>query len=582
MASGRKEINMSRKGVEIAGTWAPLLGLALLFGVSAGLLQAVLGYPEILIESNRYAFQAFNQAKAPALVGMIGLLLCGGLLWVISGRIEPRFEPSTGRQVLLAGRAAGAVWVLSALDWLVLAAFWNAETPDIIFLVFSRLALLFYGIAAPLLLAFWTLRLSREHTLYLRLGWLAALGLALAFACSLVWLLNSLLPVDAGYYGTAGMLRELSMVGSAVWLAWLSLVGLRLLGEKRNNDLQPERSRLLRWAGKLGLILLALVIILAFSFFNLFAHPVPRTDAVPAEPSLSGTMLYQIIWIYEKLFNPVTSVVQLRTQSTGVLKPQLSGISLQDISASGVPAKFLCPQRSSSDRAILYIHGGGFAVGLSDQHLNFSAELAKATGACVLLPEYRLAPEHPYPAGLQDCVTAYQWLTEQHYAPDHIVVMGESAGANLTLSLALYLRDHHEALPAGLVSMSAPTDLTMSSSTYKTRAWVDPILGSGLPQDAYKAYLGGQDGEARDPLVSPLYGDLHNLPPTYLIVGTQEVLLNDSERMADKMRLAGDQVKLEIWPGMWHTHPLVVGNLVPESKLATLHIVDFIQKEWGE
>jgi len=257
--------------------------------------------------------------------------------------------------------------------------------------------------------------------------------------------------------------------------------------------------------------------------------------------------------------------------------PLQPGVSLEKVDASGVPAQLIVAPGAVKSRFILYLHGGGFAQAATDQHRVIVAGLSQATGASGLLPDYRLAPEHPFPAGLNDCVTAYRWLRSQGVAASHIAIAGESAGGNLTLATALSLRQSGEVLPAALVAISAPTDLTMKGEMYKTKALVDPILGSGLPQDAFALYINHGTKDLRNPLISPWYGDVHGFPPTLLQVATQEILLSDSTRMADRLKAARVEVKREVWPGMFHAF-FGTPQFLPEARLATQHIVKFIRR----
>jgi acetyl esterase/lipase len=177
-------------------------------------------------------------------------------------------------------------------------------------------------------------------------------------------------------------------------------------------------------------------------------------------------------------------------------------------------------------------------------------------------------------------VTAYRWLLSQGIAASQIVIAGESAGGHLALTTTLAVRDRGDALPAVLVAMSPATDMAMTGETHKTKALVDPILGAGLPQDAFALYTNHGATDPRTPLVSPLYADVHGMPPTLLQVGTQEVLLSDSTRMADRLKAAGVETKLEVWPGMFHAFS--AGDaFFPEGRLAQKHIVKFIRQHLG-
>ena len=177
-------------------------------------------------------------------------------------------------------------------------------------------------------------------------------------------------------------------------------------------------------------------------------------------------------------------------------------------------------------------------------------------------------------------MTAYRWLLSQGVAASQSAIAGESAGGNLALATTLALRESGDALPAVLVAISPATDMAMTGETFKTKAFVDPILGAGLPQDAYALYTNHGATDPRNPLVSPLYADVHGMPPTLLQVGTQEVLLSDSTRMADRLKAAGVETKLEIWPGMMHA--FTVGfDVIPDARLAAQHVVKFIRQHLG-
>jgi len=176
-------------------------------------------------------------------------------------------------------------------------------------------------------------------------------------------------------------------------------------------------------------------------------------------------------------------------------------------------------------------------------------------------------------------VTVYRWLRSQGVAASQIVMMGGSAGAHLTLTTAVALRESGDALPAALVAESPPTDMAMTGETFRTKALVDPILGWGLAKNAFAAYTRNGAIDVRNPLVSPLYADVHGFPPTFLQVGTQEILLSDSIRMVQKMKATGVEVKLEVWPGMFHGWQSI--NFIPEAQLAKAHKVKFIRRHLG-
>lgn len=335
-----------------------------------------------------------------------------------------------------------------------------------------------------------------------------------------------------------------------------------------------NRRHILQLGAKLGMGLTGGTFVLARSGLTVATTPFVESDEVPAEPSFEGTLIYGIAMLHQYV-SPIQTVAQERAiPPTSIPLPR--GISLKKVNAAGVPAQLICSVGALKNRVILYVHGGGWAVPLQDQDRVAASQLSQAIGACVLLPEYRLAPEHPFPDGLNDCLTAYLWLRDQGVAASQIVVIGGSAGGNLTLALAIALRERREPLPAALVAMSPPTDLAMTGKTYTTRAAADPVLGGELAKNSYLAYTNNGRVDTRNPLVSPLYADLHGLPPTLLQVGTQEVLLSDVTRLAERLQAAGVQVELEIWPGMFHGWNFF-GDFLPESRLAIQHIVKYIR-----
>lgn len=223
-------------------------------------------------------------------------------------------------------------------------------------------------------------------------------------------------------------------------------------------------------------------------------------------------------------------------------------------------------------RTVLYLHGGGYVSGSPHSHRPVIDEIAWAAHAHVLAPHYRLAPEHPYPAALVDAWTSYWWLLKQGVPAGQIVVAGDSAGGGLTIALLLALRDAGAPLPAGAVGLSPWLDLAMTGGSIRANAASD-YLNENILNASARMYLAG--GDARDPLASPLYADLHGLPPLLIQVGTAEMLLDDSRRFAKRARAAGSAVLLEEWPGMvhvWHfTH-----RVEPRARQAIEHIGWFV------
>lgn len=576
------------------------LGLTAIYAVSSYLLQANLNFPEILLEKAPIAMQVFNQSSAANLLGFLGLFASAYCLWIFSAGFARHDPNAASQQIHRAGAAAALIWMVSLLAWLLLSLFWTRGMLEEVYPVVSALVLILYGIIVPLLLSLWTWRIDSIHRSYRALAVLGVLGLLATAFRSAVWVLNGWLPVEQGYYGAAGILSVLAVAGKALWLLWIFLVsfpywkanarkageihGLRPVLEPAGREQSQPIQRGERkhpWATRLILFLAAMIFTLAYCIGMVLAFPTFPSNQALAEPSVAGSLLYGFIWVYEGLLHPAHSVAEMRAQSFGSSRPLPGDIHLEGVSALGVPAQFVCAPGATKDHIILYLHGGGFAEQVNDQHYIYAATLSRMTGGCVLLPKYRLAPEQPFPAGLQDCIQAYRWLIAQHIPPAHIVIMGESAGGTLVLTTALDLRDAHFPLPAGLIALSPATDLSMAGITYRTKASVDPILNSSLAQDAFRDYTAGRPRAYANPLISPVFADVNGLPPTFLLAGTQEVLLSDAQRMAERMKSSGMSVKLEIGPGMWHTWPLV-GNFLPDAKLANQHIAEFIQQQWGK
>ncbi len=226
-----------------------------------------------------------------------------------------------------------------------------------------------------------------------------------------------------------------------------------------------------------------------------------------------------------------------------------------------------------NDGVILFIHGGGWRLPAGALHTVYASKLAKKTKMSVWLVDYRLSPEHPFPAGLLDVADVYKAMLAEGHDPSKITVIGDSAGGNLTLALLLKLKADNLPMPAGAISISPATDTCMLGESYKTKKDVDPVLLSDLAEPAFSSYM--RDASPDNPLVSPLYGDLEGLPPLLIMVGGLEILLDDSVRFAEKARKAGVDVTLDVHDEMYHCYPLFHGVL-EEAKEAMDKIALFI------
>lgn len=225
-------------------------------------------------------------------------------------------------------------------------------------------------------------------------------------------------------------------------------------------------------------------------------------------------------------------------------------MAAEAIQAGGRPAEWLRTPTSRTDAALLYLHGGGYVIGSARSHRHLAGAIAAGAGMACLFPDYRLAPEHPFPAAVDDAVSAYEWLLERGVEAPRVVIAGDSAGGGLVVATLLALRQRGLVLPAAGVCISPWVDLTCSGASYETKAARDPIVKrQGVLQMA-QHYLGGAD--AKTPLASPLFADLSGLPPLLIHVGSDEVLLDDATQLAERMRAAGGKVELEVWPDMIH------------------------------
>ena len=225
-------------------------------------------------------------------------------------------------------------------------------------------------------------------------------------------------------------------------------------------------------------------------------------------------------------------------------------VKVERVSAPAVPAEWLRPPAAVAGRVVLYLHGGGYVIGSPRSHRHLAAAIAIAGAASALLLDYRLAPEHPFPAAVEDAVAAYRWLLDQGIAPGHVVIGGDSAGGGLTVATLLALRDASVPLPAGGVCISPWVDLTCGGDSYRTKAEADPIVQRASVEEMAAAYLGG--AAPRTPLASPLFGDLRGLPPLLIQVGSDEVLLDDAVQLAERARQAQVEATLEVWDHMIH------------------------------
>lgn len=242
-------------------------------------------------------------------------------------------------------------------------------------------------------------------------------------------------------------------------------------------------------------------------------------------------------------------VFRAKMEQSAFLAKMPTNVAVRKVDADGVPCEWLEPANADNENVVFYLHGGAFLAGSPNTHRAMVARIAQASHACALLVDYRLAPEHPYPAAHEDSLAAYRWLLRNGTAPHNIIIAGDSAGVGLAVSTMVTLRDEGAPLPTAAVFISPFVDMEGTGESLVTRAKADPYLKP--EQKTLLAFYFGEH-DRRDPCISPLYADLRGLPPMLLHVGNDEILLSDATRLAERARSNGVNVTLDIWQGMWH------------------------------
>jgi acetyl esterase/lipase len=277
----------------------------------------------------------------------------------------------------------------------------------------------------------------------------------------------------------------------------------------------------------------------------------------------------------EKMAQAGNDMTAMRAVMEGMTAfPSAGETKCTPVNAGGVPAEWIAAAGAVDDRVILYVHGGGYVMGSIATHREMVARLSKAAKARALALDYRLAPEHPFPAAVDDAVAAYRWLLTQNIKASRIVVAGDSAGGGLTLATLVALRDAKVPLPAAGVCISPWADMEGTGASMVTRAKADPVVQKQGLLGMAQLYLGGKD--PKSPLAAPLHANLEGLPPLLIHVGDAETLLDDSTRVTEKAKRAGVKVDLEIWPEMPHVWHLFAPFL-PEGQQAIEKIGQYVQ-----
>ncbi len=259
-------------------------------------------------------------------------------------------------------------------------------------------------------------------------------------------------------------------------------------------------------------------------------------------------------------------------EKLGTQFPAMYPAQYQPITIKNIRCEWVIPNDISHDNILMYLHGGGYSFGSIDSHRGLATNIAHISHTKTLLVDYRLAPEHPYPAALDDAITVYHWLLE-HHGSKNIFIGGDSAGGGLTLALLLALRDKKVSLPAGAVCLSPWTDLTCSNPSSEKNIRKDFLVLPQALKHCASLYYGSQN--PMNPFMSPLYGDLKGLPPLLIQVGSDEMLLDDSLLFAQKAKESGVKVEIEVWEKMQHVWQFGAKHL-PEGRKAIKIIGSFI------
>ena len=278
----------------------------------------------------------------------------------------------------------------------------------------------------------------------------------------------------------------------------------------------------------------------------------------------------------ERNVDAPASLEDMRAGADGMgdLTAEPEGVTYTATDVDGLPALWADPVEAARDRVILLLHGGGYMSGSIRSHHKLAGHLARSTGCRALIVEYRLAPEHPFPAGLDDASATVSWLLAQGFNPAGIALCGDSAGGGLAVATLLTLREKYPQLPAACVLLSPWLDVEGTGESMTTRADLDMLVSPAGQAIGRRMYLAGHD--PRDPLISPIYADLSGLPPLYIQVGDHECLLDDSTRLASNAQRDGVDVQLDVFPEMQHVFQLSAGNL-PEADDAVQRIGEWLR-----
>ena len=286
-------------------------------------------------------------------------------------------------------------------------------------------------------------------------------------------------------------------------------------------------------------------------------------------------------WAAALAANPEMPLDEMRLmfEHAGDVTAEPGGVDYLETDAGGVPALWAVPKGCAEDRVLLCLHGGGYVVCSMYSHRKVYGHLAKAIGCRALIPHYRRAPEHVHPAPVDDAATAYGWLIDRGIAPGHIALTGDSAGGALAVTTLLRARQRNLPMPAATMPLSPWVDMENTGETLVSNREKDVLVQKEIVEGMAATFL-GEGGNRKDPLANPLYADLKGLPPMYIQVGGDETLLDDSRRLAARVRQAGGEVRLDVFPEMQHVFQYAAGH-APEADDAIRKLAEWVRPKLG-
>jgi monoterpene epsilon-lactone hydrolase len=254
------------------------------------------------------------------------------------------------------------------------------------------------------------------------------------------------------------------------------------------------------------------------------------------------------------------------------------GVTYAEVDAGGIPALWCIPEGCATDRVLLYCHGGGYMVGSMHLSRKVAGHIAKGAGIRALVFDYRLAPEHPHPAPVEDAVTVYRWLISEGIQPKHIATCGDSAGGGLCTTMVLKLRSDGDPLPAAIMPLSPWYDMELTGESIDSNTSTDSLVSRGMLEMMAATFLG--DGSPTDPLANPLHADLTGLPPVLIHVSSTEAVVDDTRQFAAKAEESGVDITVESVPDMPHVYPYMAGR-EPEADRAVEHMGEWVRPKLG-